>query len=157
MSSSKYSSTTMLSFLSAEESENLKTTIKPQPPDKDWYLYVKLEAQEKNLCRLNISNLCKRSCRNAPRFETVFDRVLDHDGWMELGEWVKQASRHMIVGSKLYRVRGEFDTRFSKTHSFIHYESMGFKSSVECYDLTHHDSTDEEFPSMRVCDKDVPI
>lgn len=60
----------------------------------------------------------------------------------------------MWVPNCIYRVRGEFDSRFSETHKIIDYESMGFKSTVECYDLTH-DSTDEEFPFVRVCDKDA--
>ncbi|KAL6275604.1 hypothetical protein ACE6H2_019205 [Prunus campanulata] len=145
-----------------EESEILKTTTKPPLPDKDWYLYVKLKGMEENLCRLNISNLCKSSSGKAPRFETVFDdiRVSDDNYWIKIkrlegiSPQVQEAGRHMIVGSKLYRVRGEFDSRFSETHKIIDYESMGFKSTVECYDLTH-DSTDEEFPFMRVCDKDA--
>ncbi|KAI5321650.1 hypothetical protein L3X38_030721 [Prunus dulcis] len=62
--------------LKTEESDILKTTTKPPPPDKDWYLYLKLKAAEENLCRLNISNLCKRSSGKAPRFEAVFDDIM---------------------------------------------------------------------------------
>ncbi|KAL6275606.1 hypothetical protein ACE6H2_019207 [Prunus campanulata] len=168
----------------AEASENLKATIKPPPTDKDWYLYLKLDSMDstgRQLCRLNISNLCKSSSRKPPRFETLFeischdDRVnddrgwdghcSDHHGWDCLwwdGCWnqtmcsktphVKEVGRHIIVGSKFYKVWGEFDTRVCNNGNFIDYESTGFRSNVESYDLTH-DSTDEQGPSMSICQK----